>query len=332
MSTDPTPTSETVAWGGGPAPWGAPAAPPADPPFEAPPRWRAFGVIGAFLLLVTLAAGAGIAIGQREDDPATTTATSPEAPAVGACRTYDAREGLAETNESAVVPCAGPHSAQTFAVADTLPDPGETGWTEEQVQDAARVPCSTEAAARALGLSNAEFVTKRIGVFFFVANAEQARAGARWVRCDAVVLNGARAVEIEGDLIELVKIDGAFTRCVSRLNAFVATVGRCTGSATQRAAIAAVDIGPDSDIDDRRELGEECRREAQAASDVATPNWEVSASDPTVNADGEQFATCWLPVGQWNVDRSAWPAERPFGGTTGSPDSAEPPSGEVLQA
>src|SRR6478609_761834 len=138
------------------------------------PRWHAPAVLALFLVIATIAAAVGIAIGSGSDE-AVGTATPPT---VDACRSYDARAALAATNDTPAVDCSEQHSAQTFAVGDSLPVlSGTTSWTEAQLQGASETTCSREAAATWLGVTEDQLVTTRLTVIFFGPDAAQAKAG-----------------------------------------------------------------------------------------------------------------------------------------------------------
>jgi hypothetical protein len=295
---------------------------------DTPPRaargtatWQAPAVIALFLVVAMVAAGVGIALGAGDDDAA----VDASAPKVGACRTYDAAAAAAPHETSPALPCSGPHSAQTFAVAvDALPQPTSSGtWTDAQIEDAADTPCGIDAAAATVGVDADEFSQSRLSVAFFMPTAAQAKSGARWIRCDLVVHADANSLAtVSGDIPTLAKIDGAFATCVD-VSGIRQRTTRCESSPTMYAIVGTTDLGSDAADVDPSEVREDCATVVAEKSKVAEPSIQVVFPTAAEFAQGRTFAACLIRADQWDVDMAAWPAETPLGGAGGTSDDIQ---------
>ncbi|MFM7147057.1 MAG: septum formation family protein [Actinomycetales bacterium] len=113
-------------------------------------------------------------------------AAASEAPSVGTCYGYSAKEAKEFSTTSGPVDCAGPHTAEVFAVGTapaTMSDPRSA--KPGQIIAATKSSCTQAGLKAYLGLTD-DFPTR----FQFKAhfpNAEQWAAGQRWVRCDATL-------------------------------------------------------------------------------------------------------------------------------------------------
>lgn len=113
------------------------------------------------------------------------------APTVGSCYGMSWGEFAGNTNSNPVVSCSERHQALTIAVP-TLPS------TVERTDKAAigrRVytTCNPAAAAAVGGWKN--YVRSWYTIGFFVPTQAQWDQGARWVRCDLVLLKPGRALQ-----------------------------------------------------------------------------------------------------------------------------------------
>ena len=132
--------------------------------------------------LVACALAVALAIGVLGAPPA----QASEAPSVGTCYGYAAKEAKEFTTNSGPVDCAGPHTAEVFAVGTapaSMPDPRSA--KPAQILAATKSNCTAAAMRSYLGLPD-EFPTR----FQFKAHfpsAEQWAAGQRWVRCDVTL-------------------------------------------------------------------------------------------------------------------------------------------------
>jgi len=235
-------------------------------------------------------------------------------PSVGDCRTYDGAAAERATDVSGPVPCDGPHSAQTTTVSPSgLPDPGADGrWTHDQLEVAGALACGPARLADDLGLTVGGLAATRIVQAFFGPTPEQAKAGARWVRCDAFVTSGGEPVKIAKPLAELVQVPGAFAQCATSPPPAERKAVRCEAGRGLWAAVGAVEAGQSAAP---AGLEKTCRARYGRAVTEGAGRWTVTAADVPVAGEQATFL-CWLPFAQWNVDPATWPREVPV--TTGS--------------
>ena len=177
-------------------------------------------------------------------------ASASDAPAVGTCFNYSAKEAKEITTTAGPVDCAGPHTAEVFAVGSaptSMPDPRSA--KPAQIIAATKSSC-TEAGLKAyLGLTD-DFPTR----FQFKAHfpsAEQWAAGQRWVRCDLTLRDQLALGTWAGTAASAVQAQGsaAFRFCtpsVGLLEAPDATKTRaqnCTDPKKQWILVATQSLG-----------------------------------------------------------------------------------------
>lgn len=110
------------------------------------------------------------------------------APVVGQCSDLAPADRDADTWAGAPVDCAGPHTAQVVAVA-VLPD--RLGYDSPGLEVFALRTCyAGQEQALGAGLRRARLTA--YDVAWFVPDAAQQAAGARWLRCDLVLPTGRR--------------------------------------------------------------------------------------------------------------------------------------------
>jgi hypothetical protein len=276
----------------------------------------AAAVLGA--VLITGCTGGGA------DPAAAPTADGVQRPSVGECRTYDAVAAEAPVEDSSPVSCEDVHTAETIAVIDGLPAPSKDGaWTDEQLSTAARLGCNATVHADALSVRPTALATTRLTQTFFAPTAAQARAGARWLRCDSVVFDGGDPSLVTGRHRALLDSPGAFALCAPKPPADAFTAVRCgtadDATAPLYAAVGAVDLTPYASApagtaanEARAAVTQKCEAAVSAASDSDDPRWTTTF--PTEGVAGEDVARCWLRVEDWKLRAEAsWPTEEPLG-------------------
>lgn len=127
----------------------------------------------ALLALATLATGCG-----------TGPSDTLTAPDLGACRNLAAKDVTAHSNDTAVVACKQPHTAQTFLVG-TLP--ASTGSSYDDTRQGAYVyRTCTPAFARFLGADDSLAMRVQLSWGWFGPSEKGWKKGARWFRCDVL--------------------------------------------------------------------------------------------------------------------------------------------------
>ena len=137
--------------------------------------------------LLALLAGSPLATAAQART-AGTNASSREAtyavPAVGSCHTYSFNQARKRTETSAPVDCATPHTAITIDVATVR------SLTSDRAVSRAAQQCDRTARKTIGSLSPKTAFSTR----FFLPTKAEAKQGARWVRCDVVLLGGRNAL------------------------------------------------------------------------------------------------------------------------------------------
>lgn len=261
-------------------------------------------VVAALLVAAALGAGcsgddAAAPAGSRASSTpaAPTTApepvSPPEPPQNGACYrlTYD--EAVAPTVDAAPVRCRRPHTARTFRVGRL--DRGvevDSARAQRQAQETCtqRLGPHLGAGREALRLSLVETV-------WFTPTLEEAAAGARWFRCDAIATAGAGRLlrlprPLEGSLDALALCATAEPgRRASRRVA-------CSARHAWR-AIATVDLGG-SAYPTAQQVADAmqgtCRSRARdAAADPLDLTWSEERPTRAQWRAGQRYGVCWVP-------------------------------------
>jgi hypothetical protein len=129
-------------------------------------------------------------------DASTPPATAvPAAPPPAACYRLTSEQLTRPTNESAPVPCAGPHTAATIHVGrlDTVVDGHSVAVDSAAVQRQLSTTCPRKLAAYVGGSAETRSLS-RVNVVWFSPTLEQSDQGADWFRCDLIVFATADAL------------------------------------------------------------------------------------------------------------------------------------------
>lgn len=138
--------------------------------------------VAAVLLALLVSATASPAASAGAADPAY------GAPVVGQCSDLGPAEREQDSYGEAAVDCAGPHTAQVIAV---VPLPDRLDLDSRGLEVFALRSCYA-AQEQVLGASLRRVRFSAYDVAWFVPDADQRAAGARWVRCDLVLPSGRR--------------------------------------------------------------------------------------------------------------------------------------------
>lgn len=116
-------------------------------------------------------------------------------PRTGACHALTYQQAVAPTAPSAEVSCTRPHTSQTYAVGtlDDVVDGHLLAVDSARVQHQVAADCPARLAAFVAGTPDALRLTM-LRAIWFTPTIEQATAGARWYRCDVVVINGTSSL------------------------------------------------------------------------------------------------------------------------------------------
>jgi hypothetical protein len=142
------------------------------------------GLLAAALTTTAPIAGAAAA------DPAY------QAPVMGECSDMSRDELDLPTYTEPAVDCAGTHTAEVTAVA-VLPD--GMAYDSPDFTELALATCNG-GKRQALGASKLGMHLTAYAIGYFIPTPEQQAAGARWLRCDLVVLGGAELLPLPGTL------------------------------------------------------------------------------------------------------------------------------------
>ncbi|WP_182481459.1 septum formation family protein [Nocardioides immobilis] len=159
-------------------------------------RRRAVSVLLSALVAVTVAGCAGddkepSASRPTHPTPPPTAAPPPQAPAEGACYRLTFRQALAPTSAARPIPCADPHTSETYAVGtlDTVVDGHLLAVDSQRVQKQVAEACPA-ALTRFLGGDQAALRLSMFRPVWFTPTLAQSDRGADWYRCDVVIVAG----------------------------------------------------------------------------------------------------------------------------------------------
>ncbi|WP_161962503.1 septum formation family protein [Nocardioides speluncae] len=139
--------------------------------------------------LVRIAAAAACAVVATAilTPPATSAAPLPAAPKVGECRNYTLQQAGKPSNGSPVVPCKEKHTAKVIGVFQL---PAGTPVTMDKARPFVTEKCYPKFRST-LGRTERLRHLSAYTFSYFIPNQQQREAGARWVRCDIVILGAS---------------------------------------------------------------------------------------------------------------------------------------------
>ncbi len=143
--------------------------------------WVLRGVfVATFCLVASACGGPGTAT-----DTDRTGADAAEKPALGACRVLTPEDVAVASNSTAVIDCAKPHTAQTYAVGDVPKRLRSVDYESDELGVFAYKTCS-EAFAAFLGADESLVMRTVVSWAWFRPSPQEWEEGARWYRCDIV--------------------------------------------------------------------------------------------------------------------------------------------------
>ncbi|GAA4693471.1 septum formation family protein [Nocardioides nanhaiensis] len=140
-------------------------------------------VAAPVLVLVLVLSGCGGAAvpGLGGEDAA----EAAETPELGACRDLTPADVAQPSNQTETVPCAEPHTAQTYAVGEVPDDLRDLDHDDDAIGAFAYETC-TEKLQGFLGADQSLALRTILSWAWFRPTEEAWAAGARWYRCDVV--------------------------------------------------------------------------------------------------------------------------------------------------
>lgn len=166
------------------------------------------------LALVTLLAASVIAVGA----PAGAAPDQPgyQEPDVGSCRDLTYEEYLGASDTSETIDCEDPHSSYVVAV-DRLP--ADVDW-DDSLAKLSRTITATCIPAWETHLGGTEKAREMsaYAVAWFMPTQAQRDRGARWFRCDVVLLGGTKVLPLPSDAAPVLDTDlpDRVARCLTR--------------------------------------------------------------------------------------------------------------------
>ncbi len=155
-------------------------------------------LLATVVLLAGLVAGCGSETTADPESGSTEETSAPERPTVGECHDLSSDEVLESADTKDPVDCTKDHTSETVHVGTFKPAAkGEAGeLTDDAANRKASEICRGKAASY-LGSTEGALPLTRVEVFWFVPALDEVDAGAKWLRCDVVVL------ERENELMKL---------------------------------------------------------------------------------------------------------------------------------
>ena len=278
---------------------------------------RRFGVLVALVGLVLPACSgddrpdpAGAPSGSASASPtAEVTPTPPpraqpvRVPADDACYVLSYRDALAPTTDARPVPCARPHTVETFAVGtvDNVVDGHLLAIDSDRVQQQVATTCP-EQLGDAVGGTLADRRLSMLRAVWFTPSLERAAAGAEWYRCDVVALAGAQdLVRVQGSLrgvLDTPEGRDAYGMCgTTSPDARGFERVACSTEHTWR-AFSVLPLDGDRYPGARAvaEAGAACEdAAAEVADDPLDYEWAYEGPDAAEWATGQTFVRCWAP-------------------------------------
>ncbi len=155
-----------------------------------------------------------------------------QAPVMGQCSDMSRAELDLPTYTEPAVDCAGTHTAEVTAVA-VLPD--GMAYDSPDFTELALATCNG-GKRQALGASKLGMHLTAYAIGWFIPTPEQQAAGARWLRCDVVLLGGRELVPLPDKLhIGTYPYESSVARCLTGRDFLVTT---CSAKHTYRATAA----------------------------------------------------------------------------------------------
>ncbi|MCW2785408.1 MAG: hypothetical protein JWP74_1925 [Marmoricola sp.] len=116
-------------------------------------------------------------------------------PKTGLCRNLTTAQGGPMTNDSPTVSCSSPHTTYTFAVPN-LPKKVDAKHLSSSKFEVAGIDVCTPGYRKLLGGSWGAEDQTMFSFTFFTATKAQRAQGARWVRCDLILVDANQLTDL----------------------------------------------------------------------------------------------------------------------------------------
>ncbi|WP_191907914.1 septum formation family protein [Nocardioides cynanchi] len=226
-------------------------------------------------------------------------APPPPPPPAHACYRLGYTDALAPTSDLKPAPCTGPHTAVTFFVGRLPPDQPVDGPAVHHL-------VSTACPRRFASFVGGSVDDRRLSLLrtvWFTPTLEQAQAGARWFRCEAIAIRGDQDLApLTGPIAGALDSDTTRQRFALCGTAEPGTAGFqqriCSSPHTWR-ALRTVDFAAGSypGTDQVKAAGQTpCQDAAHAvAADPLNFRWSYQWPTPQQWRSGQTYGVCWAP-------------------------------------
>ncbi len=286
-------------------------------PARATRRWRVARICGGLgrragsasarclLGVALLAASLAVALGGSLAS-APSAQAAPAAPEVGNCYAYPRFETV-KAAEARAIACRRSHAGETFYVGTLPKSLGPPRKATFAQRAAAAKPCTEAAMHQAIGLGGRKIPSRFEVVVVFPTNA-QWRDGARWLRCDAALLQGGSYVRLKTTLATAIAkaSPGAFDFCTPKVPGSRAKVAsRCTKPNQNWILIAEPRIAAASSAFPglpavTREAKALCKKAAEEFDDPQDRWWAIWPKKAGWKA-GYRLAMCFVPYSAYTL-------------------------------
>jgi len=234
---------------------------------------------------------------------------APAKPEVGDCYAYP-RFTTVKAAEAEAIACKRSHTGETFFVGvldDAMGPPRKATFAKRA---AAAKPCTEQAMHQVIGLGARSIPSRFEVVVVFPTNA-QWKQGARWMRCDAALLQGSGYARLKAPMSTVVAEakDGAFDFCTESVPGSKAKVAsRCTKPKKNWILVAEPRIAPASaDFPGlaavTREAKAVCKKVAKDYPDPQDRWWAIWPKKSGWKA-GYRLAMCFVPFSAYAATTS----------------------------
>lgn len=247
--------------------------------------WRAVLPLAGLLLAVTTACDRTEAGGASD---------SITAPTLGACRALELQDLTRATDDTAPVPCAEPHTAETFLVSAFTGDQADGDPDDERLGAAAYEVCQ-KGFIEFLGGDESLAMRSTLTWAWFRPSQKGWDAGARWFRCD--VIGGGEQIKRFVNLPETAegllrgRPDDTWMVCADGPTVAGSVKLPCSEAHDWR-AISTIQLGKPGDPYPGERVVEEKTRDFCSDQVGAWLNYPVEDYD---------FGFTWFHQGEWNA-------------------------------
>ncbi len=220
-------------------------------------------------------------------------------PKVGECHALSWRQAVAPEARVDPVRCSRPHTAQTYAVGRLDLDSGALAVDSAQVQQRVQRTCD-ERLPRHLATPPRDLRLTMAQAVWFTPGAEQVEAGARWFRCDLVVVAARKTLLRLPPRTQGWGDAPAIAMCATAEPGTKAFARVTCGSKHSWVAVSTVDL-PGAELPNPQQVQSRmdpiCRDAARArASDPLSFTWSQESPTAEQWEASQRYGICWVPA------------------------------------